>query len=194
MIQWTIDSALASRYVDTVVVSTDDPMAKSIARAQGVDVIDRPAAIADSSATAAAVIAHVLLHRPEDVLVYLQPTSPLREARDIDACLELLFESEGVVSVTETVEHPEWMYRLDEKSLKLEPVLATARYHGRQDLPKSFKLNGAVYCAPSELLRPDGDIFKLQLTGYEMPQSRSVDIDTVEDFRLTELLLGTNSR
>ncbi|MCG3774605.1 MAG: hypothetical protein JW395_1428 [Nitrospira sp.] len=60
--------------------------------------------------------------------------------------------------------------------------------------PYEVKLNGAVYRAEADLLRPDGDIFRLRLSGYEMPRSRSVDIDEVEDLVAAERLLKEGAR
>lgn len=184
LIQWTLDAVYGSLYVDRIVVTTDDPQVRKLALDQGLDVIDRPPEIADDAASAAQVIAHVLRQDPpEEVVLYLQPTSPLREAGDLDSALELLVASsaEGIVAVTVVSEHPEWMYRIGANDFLLNPVLTTPRANRRQDLPKSVRLNGAIYCAPAELLRPDGDIFRLRLAGYEMPRERSVDIDFPSD-------------
>ena len=197
LIHWTIDAALNSEYVDRVVVSTDDSDVKDIARERGVSVIDRPASIAGDHSTSAQVIAHALEQDPaEGFFVYLQPTSPLRTFGDIDSCLELLSrgDCEGVVSVVETVEHPEWMYRLDENDLSLTPVIESKKYPRRQDLPRAVKLNGAVYCAGSEFLRPDGDFFRLRLLGFDMPQIRSLDIDVIEDLEAAETLLTSSGK
>lgn len=189
LIQWTINAALNSKYIDRILVTTDDPKASRLARAQGLTVIDRPSLIAGDTATAAEVIAHVLSFETEvDILMYLQPTSPLRQASDIDACLNMLnsTSAEGVVSVTEAVEHPEWMYRLDPADSTLEPIVPNHALFRRQDLPRTVRLNGALYCAPARLLLPDGNFFRLQLAGYEMPASRSIDIDSPEDLELAE--------
>jgi CMP-N,N'-diacetyllegionaminic acid synthase len=172
LIQWTIDAAVNSKYID---------------RAQGLAVVDRPSGIAGDAATADEVIAHVLgLETEAGILVYLQPTSPLREAHDIDACLDMLDSTaaEGVVSVTATTEHPEWMYRLDPADSGLDPIVPDHAVFRRQDLPRTVKLNGALYCAPARLLLPDGNFFRLRLAGYEMPASRSIDIDSPEDLEL----------
>ena len=187
LIQWTIDAALECKYLDRVLVSTDDPAVKAAAESQGLDVLDRPDAISGDSATAAQVIAHALdTSIAEDLLVYLQPTSPLRKAKDIDAAIELLTTSEaaGVVSVTAVTEHPEWMYRMQTTNNELQPVLADFRYSRRQDLPRTVRLNGAIYCSASSTLRPDGDFLRLTLRGYEMPPNRSLDIDTLDDVEL----------
>ncbi len=187
LIQWTINAALASAYIDGLVISTDDPDVKSVGLHQGIDILDRPKEIAGDTATAAEVIAHAITStRHIGILVYLQPTSPLRETDDIDRSLELLVsgDAEGVVSVTEVAENPEWMYRLATTDSGLEPIVPRHAAFRRQDLPRTVRLNGAVYCATTELLRPDGNFFRLRLAGFEMPVSRSIDIDDLADLEL----------
>jgi CMP-N,N'-diacetyllegionaminic acid synthase len=187
LIQWTINAAMASVYIDSILISTDDPDVKALALEQGIGVLDRPQSIAGDSATAAEVIAHALTSTGHTgILVYLQPTSPFRESDDIDRSLELLGsgDAEGVVSVTEAAENPEWMYRLSTTDSGLEPIVPHHSAFRRQDLPRTVKLNGAVYCADTQSLLPDGSFFKLRLAGYEMPASRSIDIDDPEDLEL----------
>ena len=194
LIQWTIDAAFECRYLDRILVSTDDPAIKATVAGQGIDLLDRPGVISGDAATAAQVIAHALDSAiSEDILVYLQPTSPLRIATDIDASLETLTTTEAVavVSVTEVSEHPEWMYRMPGSDYRLEPVVADLRSSRRQDLPRTVCLNGAIYCSFSSTLRPDGDFFRLPLHGYNMSRHRSIDIDTPEDLELARRLLSS---
>lgn len=187
LIQWTINAAIQSAIIDSILVSTDDPDVAALAVEQGIAVLDRPQALAGDRATAAEVIAHAISSTGHDgILVYLQPTSPFRASVDIDRSLELLTsgDAEGVVSVTEVAENPEWMYRLSATDSVLEPVIANHSAFRRQDLPRTVRLNGAVYCAAAASLLPDGNFFRLRLAGYEMPASRSIDIDEPEDLEL----------
>ena len=196
LIQRPLEAALEFRYLDRVFASTDDLAVKATAAIEGLDVLDRPGAISGDSATAAQVISHSLKTKiTDDILVYLQPTSPLREATDVDASLEILITRgvEAVVSVTTVSEHPEWMYRMPGGDFRLEPVVAHLRSSRRQDLPRTVRLNGAIYCSFSSQLRPDGDFFRLALHGYNMSRDRSIDIDTPEDLELARSLLSRRS-
>ncbi|CAB4967323.1 MAG: acylneuraminate cytidylyltransferase family protein [Actinobacteria bacterium] len=187
LIQWTFNAALASAYIDGLVISTDDREVKSLGLQQGIDVLDRPQDLAGDMTTAAEVIAHAITATEHTgILVYLQPTSPLRTTDDIDQSLDLLVsgDAQGVVSVTEVAENPEWMYRLSTTDSVLEPIVPNHAAFRRQDLPRTVRLNGAVYCAPTELLMPDGNFFRLRLAGFEMPASRSIDIDEPADLEL----------
>lgn len=192
LIQWTIDTAQASDYVDRILVSTDDQVVKELAARQGLPVLDRPHQLAGDSTMAAQVIAHALDSTvTEDILVYLQPTSPLRTATDIDQSLELLasLNAGAVVSVTPVTEHPEWMYRMHGEGHILESVLRHNQTSRRQDLPPTVRLNGAIYCAHTCDLEPDGDFFRLDLYGFEMPTIRSVDIDNLDDLEVARSLI-----
>ena len=196
LVQWTINAALGSLYVDRIVISTDDPDVRALGLAQGITILDRPADIAGDGATAAQVIAHAIKSTPHmDLVVYLQPTSPLRESTDIDQSLEMLIsgDAEGVVSVTEVSESPEWMYRLDAADSRLHPIVPNHKAFRRQDLPRTVKLNGAVYCASAHLLLPDGNFFKLRLAGLEMPSSRSIDIDEPADLEVADQQIRSRS-
>lgn len=106
----------------------------------------------------------------KDKFVYLKPTSPLREANDIDAALELLTSSgsSAVVSVTAVSEHPELMYRMPGSDCRLEPAVAYLGSSRGQDSPRRVRLSGAIYNSFSPTLRLDGNSIRLALHGYDM--------------------------
>src|SRR5438067_1066409 len=91
LLAWSVDAARESRAVTRTVVSTDDEEIAAAARGLGAEVLDRPVALAADETPMRDVIEHALaeLARP-DVLVLLQPTSPLRRARHVDEAVELL--------------------------------------------------------------------------------------------------------
>ncbi len=185
LLSWTIQAAKRSAYIDRVVVSTDDPYAAEYSLSCDCEVLSRPHDLARDESTASQVIAHALeVAQAQGYLVYLQPTSPLRLSQDIDASLEKLqaVEASAVVSVSKAREHPEWMFRSQANDGRLQPVLPLEDLKGRrQDLLPAYVLNGAIYAAKAQHLRPSGDFFQLPLVGYVMPYSRSIDIDDSED-------------
>ena len=87
LIAWSIEAGKASKYVDRLVLSTDDTGVKWCAQSYGCDVIARPARLATDEALNEDVLRHAW--RGEHWIVLLQPTSPLRTAQDIDACIEI---------------------------------------------------------------------------------------------------------
>lgn len=88
LIAWTIRAALDSKLLDDFVVSTEDPEIKGIAQFYGAKVIDRPQALATDEATTVSALGHVVEKLAADVVVVLQPTSPVRGAGLIDRCIE----------------------------------------------------------------------------------------------------------
>ena len=191
LIQWTIESALNSR-ADAVVVSTEDEEIASVARDAGAEVpFMRPEELAADSTPGIAPVLHAIDQLPAyDAVMLLQPTSPLRTAQDIDAVLDLAQSGRhvSVVSVSEPDHHPAWTYRLDEAA-RLVPLMGETPAARRQDLPPIFSLNGAIYFAVCDWLRTGKRLVAPETLGYVMPRERSIDIDTVLDWRIAEMLL-----
>ena len=196
LIAWTIEQAKKSRYLDRVILSSEDSEIIKAARGLECEVpFVRPKRLAGDKTPAAKVVLHAISNLPGyDYVVLLQPTSPLRRAEDIDGCIQHCFRSKAkaCVSVTIPEKSPYWMYSLDPRGC-LYPVLANGRnIERRQGLPKVFALNGAVYVAEVNGLMKSRTFITLQTVAYIMPPSRSVDIDTKLDFKITEFLLAGN--
>ena len=196
LLQWSIDAALAAGCVDLVVVSTDDPEIAELAKACGALVpFLRPAELATDSAPGIAPVLHALELIPQttDVLL-LQPTSPLRTADDIESIVDLRQKagSESAVSLTLSAKHPAWMYSMSQNHL-LKPLLQVENFHCRQHLPDAYVLNGALYLASRDFLLREQTLVSAETIGYIMPADRSVDIDTLFDWRWAEFLMGANN-
>ena len=122
LIGYTIEAGLKSRYIDTVMVSTDDREIAEVSRACGAEVpFLRPAELASDTAKTIDAVLHAVRTLREagkafDVLVLLQPTEPLRTAEDIDAALEKYFAcgEKALVSVSEVDDHPILMRTIEE--------------------------------------------------------------------------------
>jgi N-acylneuraminate cytidylyltransferase len=185
LIAWTIDAALASESIDRLVLSTDDDAIADVARRHGCEVpFRRPAELATDSATSIDVLLHALEQLPPfDVVVLLQPTSPLRTAQDIDAtCALVAAGAPAAVSVAPVEQSPYWMYRLG-GDRTLDPILPLPPgVSRRQDLPPVYALNGAVYVADVAWLRQTRTFLTPQTVAHVMPAERSIDIDTAADF------------
>ena len=195
LIQWSIDTAHASRYIDRLILSSDDSAIMEIARNAGCEVpFRRDAALASDTASAIDVVADALLRVPGyDIVVLLQPTSPLRIAADIDGALELLVSSGAgaCVTVREVDEHPYWMFRLgDDGRLSRFAEPAGGMPLRRQDLPPAWSLNGAVYVANCDWFLQHRTFLSPATVGYPMPADRSLDIDTFEDIQKLQRQVG----
>ncbi len=185
LLAWTAASALGSRHLDRVVVASDDDAILAAGRAAGCEALPRPAALASDTTPTIDVVLHALDSiAGHDVVVLLQPTSPLRNTDDIDAACER-FATSGApacVSVSLAVQSPYWMYRLGARQT-LEPVVdLPAEATRRQDLPAVYVLNGAIYIADVAWLRRSRAFVGAGTVAYVMPASRSIDIDTAADF------------
>jgi CMP-N,N'-diacetyllegionaminic acid synthase len=191
LVAWTIDAATGSRRVDRTVVSTDDAEIAELARSVGVAVLDRPSELAADDTPMRAVIDHALGQLGVlDVVVLLQPTSPLRRAEHIDQAVELLVDS-GADSVVSVVEVP---HRYRPGSLMALDGDRLVRLDGeqsatRQEKPVVYARNGPAILA----LRPaklGSDLYGGDCRPYVMEQRDSVDVDEPFDLELAELLLS----
>lgn len=191
LVAWSIEAARLSRYLDRVVVSTDDPEIAACARQYGGETpFARPAELATDTAQGVDVVLHALDEMPDaDAVVLLQPTSPLRSVDDIDRAIEL-WDAGGaiVVAVTEAAQSPYLMYRLAEGGLV--PVLKERSDDtNRQRVPTTYVLNGAVYVADRAALLAERAFMTPATRPYVMPAERSVDLDDEADWQYAEFLL-----
>jgi CMP-N,N'-diacetyllegionaminic acid synthase len=194
LLSWTIGTARASRYVDRVVLSSDDPVTIEVAEREGCEVpFRRDATLATDEATSVDVVIDAIERLPGyDIIVLLQPTSPLRTAQDIDGVLALLCrrDADFCVSVRRAEEHPYWTFLMDVSGC-LVPYCA--RPDGilarRQSLPDAWCLNGAVYAARIAPLLEARSFINAKTVAYAMPADRSLDIDTQADLERFEQLL-----
>jgi len=204
LIYYTIRECFKSKHLTKTIVSTEDTEIAQIAKSFGVDVIMRPYYLAKDDTPTIDVIFHAIKKLEEkretvDLVILLQPTSPLRTATDIDKAIELYISSscESVISVVEAEHPPYWS--LEIKNGFLKPLLGQKFLNmRRQDLPKVYFPNGAIFIARPEILKKYRSFYTNKIKPYIMPKEKSVDIDTEFDFLLAEVLMkrffNTNCR
>jgi len=195
LIAWTLEEAAKSEYIDRIVVSTDDQEIADTAVQWGGEVpFLRPAELARDDTPGIAPVIHMLstIRPTYDLVILLQPTSPLRAVADIDGAIALLVDqnAKACVSVVEPDKSPYWMYSLN-NSGHLKPLLK-GDYVRRQDIPPVYALNGAVYVADVNWLLFEQTFVNNETLAYVMPQERSIDIDTEMDLMFVNQLV-TNS-
>jgi len=194
LLAWTVTEAKKSRYIDRLILSSEDREIISVALALGCEVpFVRPAELAQDDTPGIEPVLHALQALPEryDYVVLLQPTSPLRLVEDIDGCIAMCIEKDAsaCVSVTEPANNPYWMYRLSPEGV-LRPLFAQDEIPARrQDLPPVYALNGAVYVARCDWLLKKRTFLSDETTAFIMPPGRSLDVDTEMDLQLCECLL-----
>lgn len=194
LIAYTVAAAKACRHLDRLVVSTDDEKIRQAALALGCEApFLRDASLATDTASSIDVVLDALDRCPGfDYVVLLQPTSPLRTPEDIEAALVLCqrHSAPACVSVCEVEQSPYWMFTVG-SDYSMAPILPGAqRATRRQDLPRVFALNGALYVASVASLREAKSFITPRTLAYQMPLERSLDVDTEEDLRLLASRLG----
>ncbi|UOB52338.1 cytidylyltransferase domain-containing protein [Acinetobacter junii] len=197
LIAWSIEAALASKYIDRVIVSTDDDEIKQVSEQYGAEVpFLRPEHLSNDHASSFDVIKHsirfVRLDQENELIVLLQPTSPLRLVSEIDAALEFFLtkNAKGVVSISETEHSPMWSNTLPENGCMSDFIRPEVQGKRSQDLPKFYRLNGSIYIYEILTLLEKGHIFfNENVYGFETSLETSVDIDTALDFKIAEGIL-----
>lgn len=165
LIQWTIEQAKAAIHIDNIIVLSDDSNILHVVRTlpiiQGLLLLHEPKFLADDEVPMLDVMRWVLSwldryqnYRP-DIVILLQPTSPLRITQDIENALQMIYNT-GYESVE-------------------------SQYNGKE--------NGAIYASKRYVIMEHNRLLGNNLQIYEMPEERSVDIDTQEDFDLAEKLM-----
>jgi len=202
LIAWTIEQALASEYLDKVIVSTDEKEIADISKKYGAEVpFIRPKELAEDNAKGIDVVLHAIdwlkennKQKQYDLIMLLQPTSPLRITEDIDKAIELLFskDAKAIVSVCEVDYHPLWSNTLPEDGCMKDFIRKEIINKNRQELPIFYRLNGAIYLTYCKYLKERKSFFGKETFAYIMPKSRSVDIDNEIDFKLAEILIKNN--
>ena len=203
LVAYTIDAAAGS-HVTRVVVSTDSEDVAAVSREFGAEVpFLRPKHLATSSAVIEDAIFDMLdgLKRSEnyspDVIVLLQPTSPLRSSEHINQAIQLLVseKAESVVSVSEPMEHPACMARWDDDG-RIRFALGDDLVPGEvqhQDFPEYFFINGAIYCFTSDSLELYRSRFSRAPLQYVMDRIHSIDVDTTDEFKIAEAILNLDT-
>ena len=196
MIAYTIEAAKQSKYIDRVIVSTDDQKIAEIALQYGAEVpFLRPDFLASDTAQAVDNYIYTIerlskeWNTPIEEFVVLQPTSPLRIAEDIDGAIEMFLEkkADSVISYTPEAHPVRWHKYLDENNAFIDIFDTTIA--NRQDLKTSYYPNGAVYVFRFSMIK-ERKYYTDKSYGFIMPRVRSVDIDYKEDFDYVEFLMS----
>ena len=199
LIAWTIEQALASKYLDRVIVSTDDKEILDISKKYGAEVpFMRPKELAMDNVKGIDVVLHAIVSLKEDdrrkqydLIMLLQPTSPLRKSVDIDKAIEFLFlkKAKAIVSVCEVDHHPLWANTLPEDGCMKDFIRQEIMNKNRQELSVFYRLNGAIYLAYCNYLKKYRSFIGEKTFAYVMPRERSIDIDNEVDLSLAEVLI-----
>ncbi len=195
LMAYTIEAALKSQCFDKIVVSTDSEAYAKIAMEYGAEVpFLRPEHLSGDEVATNDVIIDLLTELKKnseefDCLMILQPTSPLRTSDDIRKAIELMRvkKANAVVSLCEVDHSPLYTGRVP-NDLCIDGFIKKDISFRRQELPKYYRLNGAIYLSKVDYFLKYQDLYRENCYAYLMDKERSIDIDDEIDFVLAEIM------
>lgn len=197
----TLECALNTSCITRTVVSTDDEEIAALARSiPGVEApFLRPRELANDNASAVDVYLHAANElsrdrQPVDELCCLLPTAPLRQPGDIESCVTLFKTMQADVVLSVIAAKPiSWHQAVQPNGRLTSLPNSNTSIDNRQGYERSVIPNGAIYVLRMEALARTRTYFGPRSWGYEMPASRSIDIDTEDDLTMAEALMTKRS-
>ncbi len=199
LIAYSISEAKKSRYLNRVVVSTEDAEIAEVAQKWGADIVLRPDDLAADDSPVLLALKQVVLHLSEkegydaDIVVMLQPTTPFRRAPDIDNAVELLLKTnaDSVISVCEAPHtcNPHWVRKIVDGRLRPYTDRDEDLHPMRQDLPKVYWRNGQIYAMKRSVLFDKDSLYGDDCRPYIMPRNFHINIDEELDLLLAGLII-----
>lgn len=204
LIAYAIQTALASKFIDRVIVSTDDAEIAHIAQQYGAEVpFMRPPELARDDSPEWLTWQHAIrtLEAVEGnasmkVFVCVSPTAPLRAVEDVDACIQTLLDSDAdlVITVKPAERSPYFnMVVLNEGGYARLVIPPKERIYRRQDAPPVYDMTTVAYAARPEYVLNASYLFEGKVTAIVVPVERALDIDTELDLKFGEFLLSQAS-
>jgi CMP-N-acetylneuraminic acid synthetase len=180
LIAWTIESSLKSKYISKTIVSSDCDEILNISSKYGSEILKRPDELARDTTPTEPVVEHILQNIKDlgnySYLVLLQPTSPLRDEKDIDEAISKLIQEKDATALISVKE-------IDNKILKAFKINNNGYLEGisnnkypfmrRQDLPKVFMPNGAIYIISINEFLKTKRLFSDNAISYLMNEEKS---------------------
>ena len=192
LIYWSIKVALECKRIDRVIVSTESEEIANIARSLSAEVpFMRPKKYATDDSPGIEPVIHLLKKIPDiDDLLLLQPTSPLRRLKDVEAIFEerLKFKADSAVSITPSKKNIDLYFSVDENQ-RLSSISKNLNIQPRQKYAKNYCLNGSLYLSTRDSILANRSLITSDTVGYVMPEEYSIDIDTPLDWKVAEHLM-----
>ena len=185
LLSYTIKASQKSAVEETW-VSTDCNNIKNIAESLGANIIDRPIALAQDNSQSEEALLHFAEHTDFDILVFIQPTSPLLQSKYIDQGIDLLLNDNQFDSVC-TVYKEHWLPRWDQSG---HPIgWNVNKRPRRQDKSELYVENGAFYITTKKNLLKSKLRYSGKIGFIEMKFSESFQVDTIDDLELIEKVI-----
>jgi len=193
LVAWTIEAAIESKYIDKVVVSSDDHEILTVAKEYGAVILKRPDELANDTSTSFEAVEHAISQNSGfDCVVLLQATSPLRTTSHIDEAITSFEDkhADAVISVCEMEHSPLWSNTLPKDGAMVNFLSHEVLNKRSQDLESYYRLNGAIYIVTiSSLLDEKTFFLEKNVFSYVMSKNCSVDIDEDIDFYMADKLM-----
>jgi CMP-N-acetylneuraminic acid synthetase len=199
LITWTIEQAQKSEYVSRVFVSTEDKEIAAIAEQSGVEIpFLRPEEFAQDNSPTSDAIIHALdmfEQRGEyyDIVIILEPTSPLRKKDDIDNAIKTFLEnssdSESLVSVGEVQLENPYIMKIIENGHVIPFLENDQKFYQRQQLPTIYFPYGVIYLSTVPAFRKWGTFYQKTTLPYKIERWQNYEIDDIYDFYCVEAVL-----
>lgn len=199
LIEWTIEQAKQSKYIDNIFVSTDCSDIAEISKKAGVDVpFLRPEELSTDTASSMDVVAHVISvfeknNKYFDYIILLEPTSPLRKKNDLDSAIELTLQNEsvdGVVSLGEVhMEHPMVIKKVGENNRIYSYISDVKKITQRQQADKAYFPYGVIYMIKTSVFKEKHAFYTEKIIPFFIERWQNYEIDDIYDFLCIEAIL-----
>jgi CMP-N,N'-diacetyllegionaminic acid synthase len=190
LIAWTIEASLGSKYITKTIVSSDSDEILVVAKNYNSDILKRPYELATDIASSEVVVKHALesMEKKFEYVVLLQPTSPLRGTLEIDSALEKLFSLDATALISVCEYDNKILKAFKDNGLGYIEGISNNKYPfiRRQDLPKTYMSNGAIYIIKVDEFLRNNSFFTDKTISFVMNKIKSLDIDTKEDLKKVE--------
>ncbi len=194
LIFWSIEAALHSKFIDRVIVSTEDQEIAQIAKSFSAEVpFLRPEKFSMDDSPGIDPVIHILEKMPyvKDLLL-LQPTSPLRKTQHIDEIFNLRSDFKADSAVSLSLAKTNIIFKKEAHN-KIKPINNEIKFLPRQKFNDLYTLNGALYLSSRESILKNRSFFSPSTVGYIMSQKHSIDIDSPLDWEIAEYLMRKTS-
>ena len=198
LIYYSITSALKSRYIDKIIVSTDDSQIATIAKSHGATIpFIRPKKIAEDDTPDFPVFHHAIKEMEEqeffpDLVLNLRPTAPFRSSSTIEKAIELFVERtpDSIRSMSKVKKHPYWMFKIDD--LYARPFIkdkSMKEYPRRQLLPDLYYIDGVIDIMSRDIIINKRNLYGEDIVAFLSSGDESVDIDDMNDLKYAQYIL-----
>ena len=198
LIAWSILCAKKSKIFDKLIVSTDSNKIAKISKKIGAEIpFLRPKSISHDKSKSSELIIHAINFYKKkniffDYVFLLEPTSPLREVKDIKYCFNLIKKTNinSLVSVSKLKsQHPNFLYKLKKQNKIRSYLKSKKKETRRQDVEDLYFLDGTIYCSKVKTFLKNKSFYHQDTCAIDIPSWKSIEIDDYDDFKTAEFLM-----